>query len=134
MLRWALTGGVILAGTAGWASLVSPLSLPLPINPQSGRAISPGMTRAQVQAVLGTPGDYRTHPTYDVWFTGPPAMRTRRSSWSAEWYSDEARVSVLFDASGCVTAVECISQRPDNEHPLDNALWHFRRQWRRWFP
>jgi hypothetical protein len=133
MLRWALAGGVVLVGIAGWASLVSPVPLLPQINMHSGETIRPGMTRAQVEVVLGGPGDYRTRPTYDVWLPSLPNDRILRRSWSAEWYSDEAHVLVLFDQSGCVKTAECLPQKPNHEHPLDNALWNLRRQWRCWF-
>jgi hypothetical protein len=99
--------------------------------------IKPGMTLAEVEAVLGPPGDYTTGPVgmtagpesaggFDATRLGPEAIR-----W---WYTDTAMVGVLVDEKGVAqqsiyTPVVRIAQGP-----VDNLLWRAKRRWQRWFP
>jgi hypothetical protein len=85
------------------------------------------VTRAEVEAILGPPGDYRTVLTSD---SGVPLQQSNCESWVVNeghvlvWYYDDDVVSswALFPA----VAVK--------QTPLENLLWRAKRQWHRWFP
>jgi hypothetical protein len=98
-----------------------------------GRACCDGMTRPEVYAILGPPGDYRTgpvegceSPTYRVgYIEGRPAET---------WVADTTGCAFLFDSAGRMQMSQWVSCRPVSQTPLDNLLWRAKRQWHRWFP
>jgi hypothetical protein len=60
--------------------------------------VTPGMTRAEVEALLGgPPGDYRTDVERFSF-----SHLSLYMLWSEDWIADEGKVSVWFDAAGCV--------------------------------
>jgi hypothetical protein len=107
--------------------------------PQSSRItgenfdhIRKGMTRAEVEAILGPPGDYTTGPVnYDA---SPPLYFLSPAGSVAFWNSDMAYAHVLFDASDKVEEIFSHPGRRQEQGPLDNLLWRAKRQWQRWFP
>jgi hypothetical protein len=93
--------------------------------------IREGMTRADVEAILGPPGDYRNGPTrYEK--VGPPeGLRLfRREFW---WY-DDGTFDVGFDGTGRIRWSVLFPARRVNAGALDNLRWRAKRQWRRWPP
>jgi hypothetical protein len=119
-----------------------------------------GMSRTEVEAILGgPPGDYRTGPTvgpefdqsfrtvvHSAW-TGPlpPAPTSVMplptiKDWPPieplaydTWQRDAGNVYVTFSPEG-VVRIKSFSAAIKLEHgPLDNLLWRLKRQWRRWF-
>jgi hypothetical protein len=103
--------------------------------------IQDGMSRAEVEAILGPPGDYTT---------GPLEMRDRLGSVVrfdalggaipatgggvfARWAEDSAYAYVIFDAAGRVIARDFGPVRRAEQGPLDSLLWRAKRLWRRWF-
>ncbi len=99
-----------------------------------------GMSLAEVGALFGPPGDYRTGPTvisedttvYRGLRPGPwPASAP--AEW-AEWRSDGAWVEVGFDDAGSAIFAAFSPGWPTDQGALDNLLWRAKRQWRRWFP
>jgi hypothetical protein len=103
--------------------------------------IKEGMSRAEVEAILGPPGDYRTGPV--VYFTptdrdvmDEPSVPFEDPD-SALWLGDRAGGRVGFDEAGCVTiwdaSLECRSGERVSQGPVDNLLWRAERLWRKWF-
>jgi hypothetical protein len=89
------------------------------------------MTRAEIEAILGPPGDYRTGPTRGqtaidpIW--EPPLP------YAASWYSDTVAITVEFDDDGRAGVGAGESVEKVEQSPLENLVWRARRQWRKWF-
>jgi hypothetical protein len=101
--------------------------------------INEGMSRADVEAILGPPGDYSGGPLV-LEAPGPPvrfepAKESRGTDDSAfvEWANDSGRAQVVFDGSGRVDWRYFGPVRRMEQTALDNLLWRTKRQWRRWF-
>jgi hypothetical protein len=91
--------------------------------------ITDDMTRADVEAILGPPGDYRSDETRLGFSMGWPVGGT------LFWHTDEMMILVEFDQSGRMFHRDCIpSPVFVPKGPLDKLLWRSKRQWRRWFP
>jgi hypothetical protein len=106
------------------------------------------MSRAEVEAILGPPGDYRRglgetdFTTENMgWMPdkGPVALS---GDWSrnpgdqrlwAFWLSDSIEIAIATGQSGSVEEKVGLPRRT-TQGPLDNLLWRLKRQWRRWFP
>ncbi len=95
------------------------------------------MTPADVEAILGPPGDYTTGPnepdhdrSVKAWLqpTRDPADPVNFAEW---WHVDSATVLVMIDAEGLMfkTYIPC---KPSG-NLLKRLLWRFERPWRRWF-
>jgi hypothetical protein len=88
-----------------------------------------GMTRAEVEAILGPPGDYTTRPQTLWW---PP--------WSVglsdRWRGDEFAIGLIFDHKRRVRVKYCADHivLHLDQTAFDNLLWRAKRQWHRWFP
>ena len=114
-----------------------------------------GMSLADVEAILGSPGDYRTglgetgilvgqgSTEAMVWTIDPATdLVPKLPNWSAipddqrlwaDWLSDSFVIDIAVDESGSV--VEKIGwPRRTTKGRLDNLLWRAKRQWLRWFP
>jgi hypothetical protein len=110
--------------------------------------IRPGMSRAEVEAILGPAGDYRSGPT--IWVAGistnclvvgrvpadwqvdlyPPEPPV---PWPTSWLGDAGDVYVTFSREGVATH-EFHESRVVPQSPLDNLLWRAKRLRHRWFP
>jgi outer membrane protein assembly factor BamE (lipoprotein component of BamABCDE complex) len=97
--------------------------------------IRPGMTRAEVEAILGPPGDYRNGPTY------PDLPRPITLSWSGDpdspsayWLGDRGGIYVYRGDPDRVGEASFVEVQRVPQDPLDNLLWRAKRQWHRWFP
>jgi hypothetical protein len=146
MLRWV-------AALAGLAVVVAAGAVVL--WPREGRItqenydrISEGMSCAEVEAILGPPGDYRTG-LGETGFAEPKVWSPDRdiaprpvSNWStapgqsppwASWMSDSFVIWIGIDDSGSV-GDKLGYPRRTTQGPLDNLLWRAKRQWRCWFP
>ena len=98
--RRVIVGFVVLAA-GGLAAVALTLLRPIPLEDRVHR-IQPGMTAAEVEAVLGAPpGNYARHITYvrhgGIRLNTDPAK---------EWDWDEGCVTVRFGPDGRVEAVE----------------------------
>jgi hypothetical protein len=96
------------------------------------------VSREQVEATIGPPGDYRT---------GPTQFRTSRIYWAPNytwqvekplyvlvWQNDDDTLRIGFNYSGqAVMHREEFTERIE-QTSFDNLLWRARRQWHRWFP
>jgi hypothetical protein len=94
--------------------------------------IRKGMSMADVEGILGPPGDYSNGPVnYDgsamVYFV--PAEGTS----VVHWTGDAGFGRVYFDSSGKVDDQVFEPGRREKQSPIDNLLWRAKRQWRRWF-
>jgi hypothetical protein len=101
--------------------------------------IHEGMTRAEVETILGPPGDYRTEPAE----YGSLAYLVGRRAQSigddypavSHWWEGNTSLVILsYDHSGRVTdfgRVDAINPKPS---AVEILLWHLKRQWHRWFP
>jgi hypothetical protein len=104
---------LIVAGVALAAAVIVPAALELPayrqklargrlIDPAHCKRIKAGMSRAEVEAILGgPPGDFRTE---NVGFlvsipAGDWVVSVERSE---SWVGDEGRIAVVFDEQGRV--------------------------------
>jgi hypothetical protein len=128
-------------------------SQPNRITQENCDRIKEGMSRAEVEAILGPPGDYRTGPgetghgsTGNMFWTPEQIPDVARGTdWSkvsqspdasglwAMWFSDSAMVMIGIDDSGTVV-FKRVWPRRTTQGPLANLLWRLKRQWHRWFP
>jgi hypothetical protein len=125
----------------GVAILLAPPRTPQTLTPVRFKQIRAGMTRAEVEAILGPPGDYSTGareqaplvygPGEDLWhvFGSGEVMVT-----GTNWESDAAMINVSYDSSGKAVCGGYFPRRLISDNPIANALWRAKRLWRRWFP
>jgi hypothetical protein len=102
--------------------------------------IHEGMSRAEVEAILGPPGDYRNGPT-NTWF----------ATWVAPdapvaWQGDRGSIFVYRkggdpffadtepDDPDSVSSASFVQVQRVRQGPLEDLLWRAKRQWHRWFP
>jgi hypothetical protein len=91
--------------------------------------IREGMTRAEVEAILGPPGDYRTGPTIAL---NGSVIAPYGSRHQGDWVGNEGFIGVVFD-SGVVEHKYFYRTVKREQSPLGNLLWRAERQWHRWF-
>jgi hypothetical protein len=108
------------------------------------------MTRAEVEAILGPPGDYRTglgETAYGDDWSADPIADPPGTVWTwqktpvgspfhqecAAWLSDSYAICVSIDDTGQVLWATGQLRRT-RSNPLQNLLWRAKRQWHRWFP
>jgi hypothetical protein len=109
-----------------------------------------GMTLAEVEAILGPPGDYRTirtvRPSSYSSTNLTPAIRgqvayTREHIFISEadfgkylvWLCDEGDGFIWLRA-GVVWSKGFVPGEKVAQSPLDDLLWRAERLWRKWFP
>jgi hypothetical protein len=147
---------VVAAGTVAlW-----PRAEPNRITQENCDRIKEGMSRAEVEAILGPPGDYRTglgesrvgevvygnygnvvwvpdaatDPAPTLWnWSRSPVQWTGDPVLQAGWLGDSFWISIAIDESGSVVnKLSC--PRRTTRGQLDNLFWRLKRQWHRWFP
>jgi hypothetical protein len=99
--------------------------------------IAAGMSRSEVETMLGSPGDFTTGPTSDD--PGSEGVNYYCGSQLGpvhhlEWLADKTGVYVSFDSTGRVYDKQFWRQHRENQTALQTLCWLARRQWRRWFP
>ena len=142
---------VALAGlaVAVAAGLVVLWPRPERITPENYARVRTGMSRTQVEEILGLPGDYRTGPGATnlgrdviMWVIDPDVHPYPPSSWSkidegphswGYWLGDSFQISVAIDDSGHVQEMHGFPRRAV-QGAVANFLWRAKRQWHRWFP
>jgi hypothetical protein len=131
---------VVLAGMAvvGAAGAVALWSRADRITRENFARLNTGMSRAEVEAILGPPGDYTTSPPGDM---GEEIVRdTETGERDAPgvdgllWIADAGIIEVTFDRAGQACRTVFAPLAPAKQSRIDNLLWRARRQWRRWFP
>jgi hypothetical protein len=105
-----------------------------------------GMSRADVEAILGPPGDYATvlfcegsGSAVDPREVYAEAARSfspvnARDRDQACWCGNDCVIFIAFDVDGRVLGQSSMQPRIWDQSLLDNLLWRVKRQWRRWFP
>jgi hypothetical protein len=90
--------------------------------------IHPGMTQAEVEAVLGgPPGDYALQPLV---YTRIETVGDLRGPRSATWRADDGRLEVVFDEEGKVRGMTCLPGSATRAPTLSERVrdW-FRKLW-----
>ena len=139
-LRWALAGLAVVI-----AVLTSAL-LPQPNRVTAANIcrIHKGMTRNEVEAILGSPGDYSTGPiVYEMpalgggidWVESEDAFDgLKHFQIDARWAGDEGTIAVNyeFNQPPTVCIVDAAIHKRKPQRLLDNFVWRAKRQWHRW--
>jgi hypothetical protein len=108
------------------------------------------MTRSEVEAILGPPGDHSTAPLEDpdtsfqkyvlsYWRPYDSPVVDRLYNVTVEyqviqWRGDTGIICVQFTLSDHVVSAGMWPVRRVEQTLLDNLLWRAKRQWHRWFP
>jgi hypothetical protein len=108
--------------------------------------IRKGMSREEVGAILGPPGDYRAGPTEErqrLWPDFHWADEVPRSGGDAsagnlsfereDWTGDSGNALIFFGREGVINVVFNAAD-PVPLGPFEKVFWRLKRQWRRWFP
>jgi hypothetical protein len=137
-LRWTVVlmlSALIVVVCAFWlAALCTPS-----FTPETFARLHNGMTLAEVETVLGPPGNYTTQrPRYEL---TEAIIKQLKNSYREEadrdvefWQYNDVYLEIVFDNEGKVLNIQCNSMPTPNGGPLDNLFWRMKRQWRRWFP
>ncbi len=142
-LRWATVGLVALTGVGVFVLWPRPSQ----VTPESFDRIRLGMGRAEVEAIFGPPGDYRTRPidpSGALTIIDDPEWNAVRLSDEPEttekvWRSDSVEIRVVYPKAGALTyalpwSADEVDQYLATQTPWENLRWRAERQWRRWFP
>jgi hypothetical protein len=147
-LRWLLAGLALV--TLGVFVL---WPRPGRITRESFQWLRVGMSRPELEAILGPPGDYRTgvgeraifdgagkslgwstdRDTYELWPKPGEYLTDEGPEKWGVWISDSIEIQLTLDAFGVLPGLSAYDRRM-TQGPLDNFLWRAKRQWRRWFP
>jgi hypothetical protein len=110
------------------------------ITKENFEAITAGMDRAAVEALLGPPGDHATGETGFYW----SAIGDQHTFAKEEaelfvatqdcWGCDTNSIFVRYGSAGTVVQSSYWTFDPPKQRGLDNLLWRAKRQWRKWFP
>jgi hypothetical protein len=102
------------------------------------------MTQAEVELILGPPGNYQSGPTESDPSLDQALCAARNSFGRGEdfesattlirWSSDTLFIFVALGPNGTVVAATPMVTKRVHQGPLDNLLWRAKRHWRRWFP
>jgi hypothetical protein len=133
-LWWVVAGLVVLLLAVG---VFVAWPRPNRITQENFDRIQQGMSRAEVEAILGPPGDYRTLPQeFEPWALTSVAFQpsSKASFWHANTMSISMSISIEFDESGRAQGRSASTSQTIVNGPFDNLLWRVKRQWRRWFP
>jgi hypothetical protein len=153
--RWllrVLAAGLLLLVTALAFVLWPPASLTR-ITRENFDRIEYGMSPAEVEAILGPPGDYRSGPVLIAWpgvrhtglreeevvvgtyQRGMESAFDPDSGYSFRWWrADTFVLHVEFSPESEVIYKRGWDAWRVKEGLLDDLLWRLKRHWRRWFP
>jgi hypothetical protein len=97
--------------------------------------IHEGMSRAEAEAILGTPGDYTTAPMEgrNVTVCLATSMPGAEVPFS-QWHGNEGSIRLMFDLQDRLTWGVFDGCGPVDMGRLNILLWRIKRQWQRWFP
>jgi hypothetical protein len=135
-LRWVLA----LAGPAGVLVAAGAFVLwPRPdrVTRENFGLLRVGMSKPEVYAVIGPPGEYLTRDAnYDdaAGTDFGEAPRFAHKEGVEVGKGDDAVLWVQFDASGHVSGATCIPLKAIDHGPIGNLLWRIRYQLFRLFP
>ena len=103
-----------------------------------------GMSRAEVEALLGPPADYTTVPLHNPW-CGPDdvdsavdlsneSVARAPADGLSLWATDQALVLTTYDPDDMLADPGFLPCTRLPQSALNNLLWRAKRQWHRWFP
>jgi len=105
--------------------------------PQADRVTSenldrvvPGMSRSDVYAILGRPGNYASGPVGEKGVGGREGD-FRDEAEGETWYGDDCIVSLQFAPDGTVHAKAIEACKVIQLGPVDSLLWKVKRRWLR---
>jgi len=127
---------VVLAGLAVVVAAGVVVLWPRPerITRENFERIKEGMSQAEVEEILGPPGDYTTEPTDWENYSDLRGLLATDETMST-WVFDEPVMIVVFDKkSGRVIGKLMNKNDRQNTGALYTLLWRAKRQWHRWFP
>lgn len=140
-LRWAV-GLIVVALVAAGALVLWPRSSR--VTRENFRLIRVGMSRAEVEAILGPPGDYANGDTkgcgtagvrdHESVFTAEAYLLPQSSAWHGDWHDDRILIQVDINREGKVFSAFCQPLQTVDHGPLGNLRWRAKRQGRKWFP
>jgi hypothetical protein len=136
--KWILLGALAALLAGGRVAL---LPRPSRITPENCHHLKSGMTRAEVEAILGPPGDYRTGETGRIeeeeWVVQSDAAEnvdTPPDSYAdALWECDTCCIRVYFGLKGVFLA-DFAYFSEGKRSPIDKFLSRAKNQWHKWFP
>jgi outer membrane protein assembly factor BamE (lipoprotein component of BamABCDE complex) len=137
-LRWVLAlAGLIAAGMVMSGCQPSRLTI------ENCDRIREGMTRAEVEAIVGVPpGDYRLRPPEDEQIDSNSTASFQKMQSSTRsfgetlerWRNDQVLLMVVFDSEGKVNHEIHGKPATSDAGPFESFLWRVKRHWQRWFP
>jgi hypothetical protein len=133
-----VVGGVLLATTV--ALLLLRPDPGARITRENFQHLHRGMTRPEVEAILGLAGDYRTGPLVDDTVSQSILSTIARDASLppdgrlGEWVGDSGVVIVLFEDEERASHLEFLPLRRLDQGWVENLLWRINRQWHHWFP
>ncbi len=112
--------GVVLMLAGVLIALLGPW--PRPVTRAAFDRIEREMTRAEVHAILGRPGDYRTCPV-------TPLFKLANSGEFIQetWSGDEGDICIWFDWRGTQVDRMFVASQPDDTGPAALAIWRLKR-------
>jgi hypothetical protein len=99
-----------------------------------------GMSRAEVEAILGSPGDYRTGPSTLSQESTFFIIEVHGGSGEAHfsrpvyWTTDTLEIVAYHHPDGTLSEFGYRPLEPDDSGPIDYLRWRAKRVWRQWFP
>jgi hypothetical protein len=131
---------VALAGLAVVVAAVAVVLWPKPprVTWESFDRLHTGMSRPEVEAILGPPGNYTTSPPGAMGESIVQDAETGEQDAPGVtgliWIAEAGIIEVNFDNVGQASRIVYSPLTPLNQNLLDNFLWRAKRQWHRWFP
>jgi hypothetical protein len=127
-MRKSLPAGVaallVLLGALVWVAVAPPL--PCPVTEGAYDRIEEGMSRAQVEGLLGgPPGDYRTKPGLVP--LAIPGLADR--GVPEVWWGDQGFVVVLFGGTDRVREKSFHRLSATEAGPIETLRWRLARRW-----
>jgi hypothetical protein len=99
------------------------------INGDNLHRVHLGMTRAEVEAILGPPGDYSTGPIDVGWYPRPTHRGVSPSGNQLFWLVDDNDMRAEFNADGKLIRIGLASAVLINSRPFDWLKWRLARGW-----
>lgn len=132
---------IVLAGLTVAAAAVAFVLWPRGerITAENFRRIKEGMSRAEVEAILGPPDDHSTGPIWDgALYEYGPAF-SLRTHWDAVWLNDAGSIQLNYNLDDPPTVWK-LERRTFYQHqqlartPIEKMVWRIKHQWWNWFP
>jgi len=134
---WWVVAGLAVLIVAGAFALSPRVD---PVTEENFGRVQDGMSRAEVEAILGPPGDYTTGPRLVLEPPGPdracqpdPAHPWTHPDYVG-WVTDRHCLWIGFSPAGRVQEKYLEPVGDLSKGALDDLLWRAERQWQRWFP